>query len=237
MFQRIKTKRVYELVVEQIQEHLRKGDLRPGDKLMSERELADMLGVSRSAVREALSALDFLGVLESRQGEGTFIADVSSQLLLEHLAVFVTIDREANLELLELRKILEVAAAEMAAARAGALDHEKMAEALRLMEQDVHSGILGESNDALFHRCIVESTQNKMLTKSMVLLSDLVVQNMRVSRQFLFQRPGNRERLYNQHRQVFLAIKEGNSEKAGRAMVDHLEFVERELICYGSRPE
>ena len=73
MFKPIKTKRVCEQVVEQIQDLMQKGELRPGDKLLSERELSDRLGVSRAAVREALSALDFLGVLESRQGEGTFI--------------------------------------------------------------------------------------------------------------------------------------------------------------------
>jgi len=230
MFKPIKTKRVYEQVVEQIQDLMQKGELRPGDKLLSERELSDRLGVSRAAVREALSALDFLGVLESRQGEGTFIAQVTEQVLTEHLAVFMTMERNANLDLLEMRKILEAAAADLAAERANSADIEQMSDALALMKADVDSGALGEENDARFHRAVVEATGNKALAKTMALLSDLIVQNMRASRMQLFRKVGNREELYAQHLRVFQAIKAQDAKLARQAMVSHLEFVESELL-------
>jgi len=230
VFKPIKTKRVYEQVVEQIQELMQKGNLRPGDKLLSERELSEKLGVSRAAVREALSALDFLGVLESRQGEGTFISQVTPQMLTEHLAVFLTMERDANLDLLEMRKILEAAAADLAAERASGADIEQMAEALQMMKCDMDSGALGEENDARFHRTVVEATGNKALAKTMALLSDLIVQNMRASRMQLFRKVGNREELYAQHLRVFTAIKAKNATLARQTMVDHLEFVENELL-------
>ncbi|MFZ5966070.1 MAG: FadR/GntR family transcriptional regulator [Bacillota bacterium] len=232
MFKQIKTKRVYEQIVEQIKELIRHGDLKPGDKLMSERELSDKLGVSRTSVREALSALDFLGILESRHGEGTFISEVSEQLLIEPLALFMMLDRQASLELLEVRKMMESYTAELAAMRADKEDMEKIARAIQLMEQDLNQGSLGEENDAVFHYSIAEATGNTMLVKIMNLISDLLVQNMRTSRQYLFNKKGNPEKLYLQHLNIFHAIEEGNPERAKKEMFDHLDFVEKELTRY-----
>jgi GntR family transcriptional repressor for pyruvate dehydrogenase complex len=232
MFKPIKTKRVYEQIVEQIKELMKQGDLKPGDKLMCERELSDKLGVSRTSVREALSALAFLGILESRHGEGTFIAEVSEQLLIEPLALFMAMDREASLELLEVRKMMESYAAELAAVRADEEDIKKIKEALELMEQDFKQNILGEENDATFHYSIAEATGNRMLVKMMNLISDLLVQNMRSSRQYMFYKNNNAEKLYLQHLNIFNAIKEGNHALAKKEMFDHLDFVEKELTRY-----
>lgn len=232
MFKPIKTKRVYEQIVDQINNLMRQGDLKPGDKLMSEKELADKLKVSRTSVREALSALDFLGVLESRQGEGTFISDVSQQSLIEPLALFMMLDREASIELLEVRKIMEAQAAELAATRSDGDDIIKIEKAIRLMETDLEEKILGEENDALFHYSIAEATKNKTLVKLMNMISDLVVQNMRTSRQYLYSKEGNAEKLYQQHYNIYLAIRKGNPSLAKEAMFNHLDFVEKELSNY-----
>jgi GntR family transcriptional repressor for pyruvate dehydrogenase complex len=228
----IKTKRVYEQVVEQIKELMRQGELKPGDKLMSERELSDRLGVSRPSVREALSALDFLGILESRHGEGTFISEVSEQRLIEPLALFMAMDREASLELLEVRKMMESNAAELAAVRADKEDIKKMCKALELMEQDFKQKILGEENDAAFHYSIAEATGNRTLVKIMNLVSDLLVQNMRTSRQYMFNKSDNAEKLYLQHLNILNAIKDGDHKLAKQEMYNHLNFVEKELTTY-----
>jgi GntR family transcriptional repressor for pyruvate dehydrogenase complex len=228
----IKTKRVYEQVVEQIKELMRQGELKPGDKLMSERELSDRLGVSRPSVREALSALDFLGILESRHGEGTFISEVSEQRLIEPLALFMAMDREASLELLEVRKMMESNAAELAAVRADKEDIKKMCKALELMEQDFKQKILGEENDAAFHYSIAEATGNRTLVKIMNLVSDLLVQNMRTSRQYMFNKSDNAEKLYLQHLNILNAIKDGDHKLAKQEMYNHLNFVEKELTTF-----
>lgn len=142
----------------------------------------------------------------------------------------MTMERDANLDLLELPKILEAAAADLAAERATNADIEQMSEALAMMKADVDSGALGEENDARFHRAVVEATGNKALGKTMALLSDLIVQNMRASRMQLFRKTGNREELYTQHLRVYMAIKTKDREQARQAMVDHLAFVENELL-------
>lgn len=228
----IKNKRVYEQVVGQIKELMRQGDLKPGDKLLSERELSDKLGVSRPSVREALSALDFLGILESRHGEGTFISEVSEQSLIEPLALFMAMDREASLELLEVRKMMESNTAELAAIRANKEDIKRMVKAVELMEQDFKQNILGEENDAAFHYSIAEATGNKILVKMMNLISDLLIQNMRTSRQYMFNKSDNAEKLYLQHLNIFNAIKDGNHELAKQEMFNHLDFVQKELTRY-----
>lgn len=232
MFRPIKTKRVYEQIVDQIRQLIKRGDLKPGDKLMSERELSELLGVSRTSVREALSALDFLGILESRQGEGTFIANVSEQSLIEPLALIMTMDREAGLELLEVRKMLEVEAAELAAVRSSQESLSQMEEALQLMERDLKQQSLGEESDAKFHYCIAEATDNKVLVKLMNTISDLLVHNMRTSRQYLYTSQGNAEKLYLQHLNIYNAIKDKNPELAKQAMFDHLNFVQIEMTKY-----
>ena len=229
MFRPIKTKRVYEQIVDQIRQLIRRGDLKPGDKLMSERELSELLGVSRTSVREALSALDFLGILESRQGEGTFIANVSEQSLIEPLALIMAMDREAGLELLEVRKMLEGEAAELAALRASEEDLHQMKDALKTMTLDLKHDNLGEAGDAKFHYAIAEATGNKVLVKLMNTISDLLVQNMRSSRMYMYTQQGNAEKLYQQHIEIFEAIQSGDPQDARGAMICHLEFVQEEM--------
>lgn len=229
MFRPIKTKRVYEQIVDQIRMLIRRGDLKPGDKLMSERELSELLGVSRTSVREALSALDFLGILETRQGEGTFIANVSEQSLIEPLALIMAMDREAALELLEVRKMLEGEAAELAALRATQEDLYQMEEAINTMAEDLKHGNLGEAGDAKFHYTIAEATGNKVLVKLMNTIQDLLLQNMRSSRMYMYTQQGNAEKLFQQHEAIFRAIQSGNPQEARREMLAHLEFVQEEM--------
>ena len=97
--------------------------------------------------------------------------------------------------------------------------------------------IRDRENDARFHRAVVEATGNKALAKTMALLSDHIVQNMRASRMQLFRKVGNREELYAQHLGVFLAIKAKDAILAKQAMVSHLEFVENELLSSSLKQE
>ncbi|ABR49869.1 GntR domain protein [Alkaliphilus metalliredigens QYMF] len=229
MFKPIKTKRVYEQIVEQINQLMKEGYLKPGDKLMTEKELSDKLKVSRASVREAISALNLLGILESRQGEGTFISDVPQQSLIETLALFMMMDLEASIELLEVRKMMEVQAAELAAIRADSASIFKISEAIELMKIDIKENIIGEESDAKFHHAIAESTKNKVLVNFMNMISDLLVQNMRTSRQYLYTKEGNAEKLFEQHDKIYKAIKKGNPNTAKKEMFEHLDFVEKEL--------
>ena len=85
-FKPIKTRRIYEEIVDQLKMMIIQGNLKPGDKLPSERELSEQLGVSRSSVREALSALEAMSILDIRSGEGTFVRETSQSATIEPLA-------------------------------------------------------------------------------------------------------------------------------------------------------
>ncbi len=118
MFQPIKRKRVYIEIINQLQNLIDKGELKPGDKLMSERELSEKLKVSRSSVREAFSALELMGILESRPGEGTFISSASATASALLPMSMLMLLGSASEDLLELRWILEGEGAKLAAERA-----------------------------------------------------------------------------------------------------------------------
>jgi GntR family transcriptional repressor for pyruvate dehydrogenase complex len=232
MFKPIKQKRVYEEIVEQIKRLVAEGALKPGDRLISERELADRLQVSRASIREAFSALDMLGILESKPGEGTFIREVPQETIIKPLALIFMLYKDSSLEVLEVRTILEAESASLAARRGSAEDMEKIKACLDKMEHDLLSGSIGEVSDAQFHLAIAEAADNKVLVRLMNTVSDLIVEAMRYSRQRLFQVQGNREKLFAQHKRICEAVLSRDSEGARQAMKDHLAFIVKEVAHY-----
>lgn len=232
MFRPIKRKRLYVEVMEQIQQLLADGTLRPGDKLTSERELADRLKVSRSSIREAFSALDLMGILESRPGEGTFVRSVPAEEVYKPLALMLLLETKNNYDVLEVRKVLESESAYLAAERVTGENLKKMKKCLLDMEKDIESGSDGEGPDASFHFTIAESTQNKVMEKLMHAISDLVVFTMRLSREKMLKKSGNQEKLYNQHKEIFEAIAAKNPELARTRMCEHLTFVSDEIFFF-----
>ncbi|MBE3571542.1 MAG: FadR family transcriptional regulator [Moorella humiferrea] len=225
----IRPKKIYEEIVRQIKDLIGEGNLKPGDRLPSERELSERLGVSRASVREALSALAAMGVIDIRPGEGTFVQNVRREAIVEPLAMALLMDRQAAMELLEARQALEGEAAYLAACRAGPEDIEKMAAILKEMDGDLKKGTLGEEADLRFHLAIAEAARNSVLAKLMHTVSDTMRQALRTSRQRLYTTPGNPELLFEQHKQIFEAIKNQKPRAARRAICQHLRFVEREL--------
>ncbi|MBS3900081.1 MAG: FadR family transcriptional regulator [Dethiobacter sp.] len=232
MFRPIRQKRVYEEILCQIKDLLAKGALKPGDRLFSERELADMLQVSRASIREAFSALDMLGILESKPGEGTFIRQSPHESAFNPLALVCLLYGDSNLQMMEVRMILEAESAAMAAKRASQKDLEKISACLEQMESDIAGNSLGELPDAQFHLAVAEATGNKVLQHMMDTISGLIVETLRHSRQQLFQTLGNKEKLLAQHKKIFQAISSKNPEQARAAMKEHLRFVIEKTMAY-----
>ncbi|MBS4023797.1 MAG: FadR family transcriptional regulator [Dethiobacter sp.] len=237
MFKPIKQKRVYEEIVEQIRQLIAEGALKPGDRLISERELADRLQVSRASIREAFSALDMFGILESKPGEGTFIREVPQDSIIKPLALIFMLYKDSNFEVMEVRAILEGESAALAAKRSTAEDIEKIGGILDKMEQDVLSGSIGEVSDAQFHLAIAEAADNKVLARLMNTVSDLIVETMRYSRQRMFLTPGNKEKLLSQHKEIFNAIKSREPDTARKVMINHLNFVINEITHFEEERE
>ncbi len=226
----VKTKRIYEEIVEQIRLLVAEGHVKAGDRLPSERDLAERLQVSRASVREALSALEMMGLLEIRSGEGTYIKQVNIDSVVVPLAWVLSMEKDTVLELLEVRKILETQAAVLAAERAEPDEVNDMREALLEMQNDLLHGRLGEDSDHSFHYAIARGTKNKILIRLMNAISDTMHQTLKASRIKLFESEGVPERLYKEHEDIFTAIENKTADLARQRMLDHLEGVENEYV-------
>ncbi|HZW83980.1 MAG TPA: FadR/GntR family transcriptional regulator [Candidatus Deferrimicrobium sp.] len=226
-FKPIKTRKIYEEIVEQIRQLIKDGELNPGDRLLSERELCERLQVSRASVREALSALEIMGLIEVKPGEGTFIRQTSVDSIIGPMALILSMEKDTIMELLEVRKVLEVEAAGLAAERATQEELDEMGEALEEMIQDLNEGKLGENADHKLHYAIYKATHNSVLLRLMNTISDSMEKNIRTNRQRLYALPGNPEKLLKEHAAIAKAIGKRDAEKARECMYEHLDRAEK----------
>ena len=218
----IKSTRIYEEIIRQIKTLVQEGKLKSGDQLPPERELAERFKVSRASVREALRALESMGLLEIRRGEGTFVREVSVESLIEPLALVILTQREAVGELFEARRLLEPAIAGLAARRATRDEIVEMERILEEQAKEVAAGRTGLAQDAAFHAAIASSAHNRAITRIVHALMDLLSQ----SREESLHIPGRPVRSHQDHRKILEAIQRGDGPGAKSAMLDHLIAVE-----------
>lgn len=228
----IRTKKIYEQIVDQIGVLVADGMLKPGDRLPSERELVERFQVSRASIREAISALELMGLIEVRAGEGTYIRQVNIDAVIAPLAWMLFIEKDTDIELYEVRKILEVEAAGIAAVRANEDEIRDLYEALELMRIDLNIDRLGEDADHHFHYAIARATHNKILIRLMNTISDTMRKTLKTSRSKLYENKCTPERLYQEHLSIYNAIKDHNMKAAEQLMLDHLVGVETQLAKY-----
>ncbi len=212
-------RKVYEGILLQLHEIISRDRLRPGDKLPSERELSDQLGVGRSSVREALRALELLGLIETRRGEGTFLKHYRHNRFIDILGQYMLRDYKTKKDIIEMRKILELDAVRLACNRATAKHFEEMEKILAAAWERVEKGEIPTEEDYLFHRIICRSSRNSVLHRiwaPVVEYSD----NVRTDS---LSREGRARRALIEHREIMEAIREGNEEKAVECMKLHLE--------------
>ena len=228
----IKTRKIYEQIVDQIGQLVAEGHLKPGDRLPSERELVERFQVSRASIREAISALEMMGLIEVRSGEGTYIRQVNIDSVVAPLAWMLFIEKDTDLELYEARKILEVQAAGLAAERAEEDEIKEMFEALEVMRMDLQIQRLGEDADHNFNYAIARATHNKILFRLMNTISDTMRKTLKTSRSKLYEDINTPEKLYKEHYFLYEAIKNHDVERAQKLMLDHLVGVEIQLAKY-----
>ena len=227
----IRSTRIYEEIVRQVKQMITEGRLKSGDRLPPERDLAEKFRVSRTSVREALRALESLGLLEIRPGEGTFVREVSVEALIEPLALLMVSQREAIGELFEARRLIEPAIAALAATRATPEEIQEMERILDEQAQEVSAGRTGLVQDAAFHAAIGAAAHNRGITRIVHAIMDLLTQ----SREEALNTPGRPSRSHQDHRRILQAIVRRNAGAARQAMLDHLEAVE-ELVRGTDRP-
>ncbi|KIP19966.1 L-lactate utilization operon repressor [Anoxybacillus ayderensis] len=209
------------------------GQLKPGDKLDSVQQLAENFQVGRAAIREALTALRAMGLIEMKQGEGTYVREFDPAMLSFPISAAVLMNKEDVAHLLEVRKLLEVGAAGVAAKRRTDEDLRAMQSALTQMREAIGDEELGEKADFLFHMAIASATKNPLLVSLMNNVSGMMMETMRETRRiWLFAKQATTEQLLEDHIAIFEAIREQNAELAQERMKDHLEHVEKVLSDY-----
>ncbi len=227
----VKTKKIYEEIVDQIRQLLIEGHIKPGDKLPSERELIESFKVSRSSIREALSALEMMGILEVRTGEGTFIRHIRPESMMTSLAWSLYLDKGSILEMLEVRKMIEVQAVGYAAKRATEKEVNQLNETLDRMKNNIENmGSISEKADMMFHYTIAVATQNKITIRLMDTISDNLQHLIHATRPKLYEGKYTPELLYNEHEKIYNAIISRDSGEARKQMLEHLSGVENEIL-------
>jgi GntR family transcriptional repressor for pyruvate dehydrogenase complex len=201
-------------------DHLINGDWLEGARIPPERELCLKLGVGRSSLREAMKALEIIGMIEMRVGEGTFICKRSDFLSHPLLwAIAGSGATEAN-ELIEARKLIEVELAGLAAARATPDDLQQIGVHLDEMEGSLDNLARFLKADIAFHLAIGQAAHNRVLLNSLHLIRNLMQQWVRTA---LEQDAIVAARALEQHKSIFVAVAKRNPAKARETMQAHLD--------------
>jgi GntR family transcriptional repressor for pyruvate dehydrogenase complex len=226
MLKAIKKTRIYEEVVSQIHDLIREGKLKAGDQLPSERELADTFKVSRASVREAIRALEAEGLIISRTGAGTFVAQLPMESLVDTLATLLSKEKDALADIFEMRRVIESEIASLAAERATEKDVEGLKNILDKQRDQVQKGETGVQADAEFHFAISQATQNQALQRLVSAVMELLSQ----SREESLQTPGRNEASLVSHYKILEAIERHDRQAARKAMLEHIEQVEKNIL-------
>jgi GntR family transcriptional repressor for pyruvate dehydrogenase complex len=226
LFKPVKKTRVYEEIVVKVKNMIEKGRLHSGDQLPSERELAEVFNVSRSSVREALRSLETQGYLESRQGDGTYIARQPVETLVNPLATVIFSEKDGQMELFEMRKLIEPQLAFLAAERATPEEIVMLGKAVQLQEDAYSRGESGTEVDKTFHYILAKAAKNKVILRIVDNIMDLLSE----SRDKYLQVEGRPEKSLERHKQVLEAIRSGDRELAAQVMQEHLEDIELSLF-------
>jgi len=209
-----------EQVVRHVAILIERGELRPGDRLVPERELAQELGISRPTVRAGLHALAAMGVTESRQGAGTFITGGPPRLGAGPLSFLAALHGFTRDEIFEARKVLEVGAAGLAAER-GLTDRlAPMSEEVTGMFATLTEPQTFLVHDVRFHRAVAVAAGNGVLTALVEMVSSLVYEQRRMT----VERAHDLKESAEMHRRIYQAIRDRDSERARLEMSQHLDM-------------
>jgi GntR family transcriptional regulator, transcriptional repressor for pyruvate dehydrogenase complex len=225
-FEAVRKTKLYEGVTRQIERLISEGSLKPGDKLPSERELAEMFQVSRTSLRDGIRHLELLGLLEARHGKGTIVRDVSADSLVNPLASMLVRKRQLVAELLDVRKMLEPPLAARAATNASPEEIVDLENILRRQGAKVRRGELAIEEDSEFHYNIARAAKNSVVMKVLDVLIDL----LRKTRERSLQVGGRLRRSFAGHRQILRAIQRRDASAAETAMRHHLEEIEEIVL-------
>lgn len=208
---------LYEQVAERLREFIDAHQLKPGDRLMSERELAERLGVSRTSVRQALTALRVVGLVDIRHGEGVYLLRSPRELIPSLAAEIVGTEGDYPM-IWEVREAIEVQAARLAARRRDDVDLEQLHAALDQMAADIAAGGDGIDGDRRFHRAIAHAAHNSLLLQLTEQLAEVIDRTSAASLTLSGRPPLS----LNAHRAILAAIEQRDETAATEEMRQHV---------------
>ncbi|QGU94826.1 FCD domain-containing protein [Clostridium bovifaecis] len=216
--------RTSDIVFKAIEEKIFSGEWKSGTKITSEPQLAKELNVSRISVREAIEKMVALSILIKRQGEGTFVSDLSTSTYLNNLIPMLTLDKYDYMEILELRLVMDVESARLCAIRCSEDIIKELEEAYSEMLQYEGDMEKFTEKDLKFHMKIAEGTQNSLIIKINEMLRDILNYHQRGLYHTLGPVGGIKE-----HKFILDAIKNRDAELAGIFVKRHIERTIKEL--------
>lgn len=225
LFQPIRRSRLYESIVRQIQDLIADKHLQPGDQLPGERELADALSVSRASVREALRVLDYIGVVEVRPGEGTFVATTPPAPIDPSIYSLLS-ERTFLLDLLEARRIFEEGILDLAVRHAQGDDLDAIEAFLTRHEAELAAGKHDVESDLTFHAMLAEATGNPVLVSVMRHLNEMWLQ----VREKTGRQDTSPHKAHRFHRKIFAAVRRRQPAAARRALRKHLQDMRNDIV-------
>ncbi len=227
MFRPVAQNRTTDAVIAQVEALILEGALRPGDRLPAERDLSRLLDVSRPILREALDDLSARGLVESRHGGGTFVADVIGEVFRQPVVDLVRSHPKAQADYLEFRRELDGYAAELAAERATADDRATLSAIVEALDA-AHAAADWRREaelDVEFHMAVSDCAHNVVLTHTLRACYRLLQGGVFYNRALLYGRDDCRDHLIAQHRAIAAAIMEGDAAAARDAAVAHIDYV------------
>lgn len=218
-------KRIYEEITTLLQTLVQNGNLKTGDRLPPERQLAVMFGVSRNSVREAIKSLEQQGILVSRPGAGTFIADSSQANLTSALGEVFARERHRLDDIFELRLLLEPQIVHLASLRISNAELEQLQRLVTEYDRALENGCPVLELDQSFHDAIAAATGNQ----SIILLMEQMHDLLHESRDEALQTPLRNQKSLEGHRKILEALCTRDPDRAREAMTKHLEHT-REIV-------
>lgn len=226
MFASIKTPKVYDQVIEQIKNKIKSGEIKKGDKLPSEREMAESLNVSRTSVREALRALEVIGLVESRQGAGNYIRTNFDNSLFEPLSIMFMLQESSLEDIYDLRETLELQCARLSAKN---IEDDELEFLTILLDRMYIAKSEKESLelDIKFHHLIAKSSRNVLLINILEVISQLMDEFIKKSRMQILHEGNTRENILEIHENLVRALKCRDELKVCNAMKEHFDLIRK----------
>ena len=229
----VSNRRLILSVMYQLIQLISSGQLRPGDRLPAERDLAERFAVSRASIREAFRVLEIIGLIEIRPGGGTFVTNLNIGPFITTIAPIFIRQERVEQDLLDFRLLIEAEAVRIAADKHLPAGLDALKRALAAMEQAIEGNEpdLGAEADIEFHQAVFACSDNYVLTKAAECVACLLENSVRLNRARIIKDTSQARALLDQHRSILAAIETHQGVAAAQAMSDHLQFAQATLLA------